>query len=240
MLRTGLLAAALAVFSFTALAGDQADREIIGFSPDGGTFAFEEYGVEDGSGFPYSNIYVIETDTDEWVAGTPVRVRIEDDDNATLEDARALAREQAQALLDERQIEPGYNLLASNPLTEITANPHEVRFVTHPHMAATNPGWSVQIAEKELPAADCPDGLGGPFQGFTLTLTDPDGNTRTLHDDTRIPSSRKCPLNYAVSDVISVYPDGAEPVLVILVNMFSLGFEGPNRRFLAVTTRFEG
>lgn len=239
MLRTGLLAAAIAIPT-AALAGDQADREIIGFSPDGNFFAFEEYGVEDGSGFPYSNIFVVETDIDRWVTGTPIRVRIEDDDNAALEDARAQARAAAQAFLDERQIAPGYNLLASNPMTEVSANPHEVRFVTHPHMAASSPGWTVSISEKELPAPGCPDDLGSPFQGFTIALTDPDGNTNTLHDDTRIPSSRKCPLNYGISDVLSVYPEGTEPVLVILINVFSLGFEGPNRRFIAATTRFPG
>lgn len=240
MLRMAFLTAVVSALPFAALAGDQADREIIGFSPDGGTFAFEEYGVEDGSGFPYSNVFIIETDTDEWVAGTPIRVRLEDDDSATLADARAQARSEAQPLLDGRQIEPGHNLLVSNPITEVSADPHEVRFVTHPHLDASTSGWTVSITEKELPATGCPDDLGGPFQGFTLTLTDPDGNASTLHDDDRIPSSRKCPMRYGVSDVITAYPEGGPPVLVILVNMFPLGFEGPNRRFLAVTTRFPG
>jgi predicted secreted protein len=239
MLRTALVAIALAPFPLAALAGDQADREIIGFSLDGGVFAFEEYGVEDGSGFPYSNIFLVETDTDEWVEGTPVRLRV-DDDSLGLGEVRAQAREQAQPILDERQVEAGHNLLASNPLTEVSANPHEVRFVTHPHLAASDSGWTVSIAEKELPAPNCPDDVGGPYKGFSLVLTSPDGETRTLHDDDRIPASRGCAMGYSIADVISAYPDGGEPVLVILVNTFPLGFEGPNRRFLAVTTRFAG
>ena len=44
-----------------AEAGDYADRTILGFSPDGSTFAFEEFGVQDGSGFAYANIYMIDT-----------------------------------------------------------------------------------------------------------------------------------------------------------------------------------
>jgi len=236
VLRTVLSAVVLAALPAAAAAGDQANREIIGFSPEGGTFAFEEYGVEDGSGFPYSNIYVIETDTDEWVTGTPIRVRLEDGDNATLGDARAQARSEAQAILDERGIAPGHNLLVSNPITEVSADPHEVRFVTHPHLAGQNAGWTVSISEKELPAPGCPNDLGGPFQGFAITLTDPDGNTDTLHEDTRIPSSRKCPLGYGISDVVAAYPDGGEPVLVVIVNIFALGFEGQDRRFLAVAT----
>jgi predicted secreted protein len=239
MLRTGFLAAVVAALPFAALAGDQADREFIGFSPDGGIFAFEEYGVEDGSGFPYSNIYFVETDANKWMTGTPIRVRIEDDDSASLESARAQAREKAQALLDEQQIGPHFFLVASNPVTETSANPHEVRFIPRP-MVGNSIEWSVALTEKELPAPDCPEGMGGPFQGFALTLTDPDGNDQTLHEDTRIPASRKCPLNYGISDIITAYPDGGEPLLVVIVNVFSLGFEGPNRRFIAASTRFPG
>lgn len=48
---------ALAI-AFPAVAGDFANRDIIGFSADGSRFAFEEYGQQDGSGFAYSNIYI--------------------------------------------------------------------------------------------------------------------------------------------------------------------------------------
>ena len=47
----------------SARAGDVAELEILGFSDDGGVFAFEEYGVQDGSGFPYANRYYIDTAT---------------------------------------------------------------------------------------------------------------------------------------------------------------------------------
>ncbi|MBZ9963064.1 DUF2259 domain-containing protein [Mesorhizobium sp. B292B1B] len=40
-----------------ARAGDVAELEILGFTKDGGVFAFEEYGVQDGSGFPCGNRY---------------------------------------------------------------------------------------------------------------------------------------------------------------------------------------
>jgi predicted secreted protein len=238
MLRTALVAIALAAFPLAALAGDQADREIIGFSPDGSTFAFEEYGVEDGSGFAYSNIFIIETDSDEWVEGTPIRVRWQDE-LATLDQARLQARAQAEPILDDHQIRQDFFLVASNPVTETSANPHEVRFIPRP-MVGNSLEWSVALTEKELPAPDCPEGMGGPFQGFMLTLIDPDESERTIHNDAAIPASRKCPLSYGISDVITFYPDGGEPVLVVIVNIFALGFEGQNRRFLAVTTRFAG
>jgi predicted secreted protein len=44
-------------------------------------FAFEEYGVQDGSGFPYANRFYIDVDTDSFiVADSPIRVRIDDED----------------------------------------------------------------------------------------------------------------------------------------------------------------
>ncbi len=240
MLRTGLLAVAFAAMSpLLAFAGDTADREIIGFSRDASLFAFEEYGVEDGSGFPYSNVYVIDVDSDEWVDGTPIRVRLEED-GASLEDARHQARAAAEVYIDENNIEPNFNLLASNPVTELSENPSELRFVTHPHLMESGQQWAAVLAQKELPAEGCPSMDGQIFQGFTLALVAPDGDEQGLHNDSRIPESRKCPIRYSLSDVISAYPENNAPAIVILVNMFSLGFEGPNRRFLAVTTRFKG
>jgi len=41
------IGAVLAISTAPALAGDTAARHIIGFSPDGSTFAFEQYGELD-------------------------------------------------------------------------------------------------------------------------------------------------------------------------------------------------
>jgi len=56
-----------------ALAGDTAEINVLGFSADGSIFAFEEYGVQDGSGFPYANRFYIDTASDKFLPGTPVR-----------------------------------------------------------------------------------------------------------------------------------------------------------------------
>lgn len=240
MLRSGLLAAALAtMLPACAFAGDTADRAVLGFSPDAGFFAFEEYGVEDGSGFPYSNIYVINVDTDGWADGTPIRVRLEED-GASLDQARQEAKTLAQPFLDDHSITQDYNLLASNPVTELSDNPLEMKFVTHPHLKDSGQWWFATLEQKPLPAPSCPEMENEPFHGFSLELVDPEGERRTLHDDDRIPASRKCPLSYTLSDVISAYPDNGEPALVVLISSFTLGFEGSSRRFVAVTTRFKG
>ena len=94
--------------------------------------------------------------------------------------------------------------------------------------------YDLALSEFELPADNCPD-MGQPFHGFRLTLTTAAGGTHTLAEDTQIPSSRHCPLGYAISDVLTFYPDGGEPVLAVILDMYTVGFEGPDRRFLAVT-----
>ena len=65
-----------ALFSGSAIAGDSAQFDAIGYSPDGRYFAFEQFGIQDGSGFAYSEIFIIDLQTDSFVAGAPFRERI--------------------------------------------------------------------------------------------------------------------------------------------------------------------
>ena len=178
-------------FTVTALAcgaasaGDYADRDILGFSPDGGTFAFEEYGVQDGSGFPYSSIYVIDTGTDNWVAGTPVHV-LTHAELAPLAKTRAEARSKAQPILAARKVGLPGNLVASNPPTELSADSHRVVFLPRITMPLGGTAYDLSLGEITLPADNCPD-MGQPFHGFRLTLTSATGGTHTLAEDSHDP-----------------------------------------------------
>jgi predicted secreted protein len=237
MRRTAIALLAFAAAATCASAGDFADREIIGFSPDGSSFAFEEFGVEDGSGFPYSNTYVIDTASDSWIDGTPIRLR-DEDESRLVSDLRIEAREKAVDMLEQENIrEPG-TIVASNPATETSADPYRVAF--RPRLIlppSSGEGMVLQISEAAMPAENCPP-ESGPYKGFSLVLTGNQGSA-AIHTDKQIPQSRKCPTGYAISDVVTLYPEGGEPVMAVLVSVYSLGFEGPNRRFLAVTTRFK-
>ena len=57
---------ALMLLATPAFAGDRALVDIIGYSENANYFAFEEFGIQDGSGFAYSNIYVVDLETDSW------------------------------------------------------------------------------------------------------------------------------------------------------------------------------
>src|SRR5262245_562538 len=91
-----------------ALAGDAAALRVIGFSPDGTAFAFEQYTMlyEDEAAF--SEYVLIDTRTDRHLPGTPVKVLLRDDDGLDEKKAREEAAAQAAPLLTEHRIgEPG-------------------------------------------------------------------------------------------------------------------------------------
>src|SRR4051794_37720082 len=117
----------LFVATVPARAADNAERAVIGFSPDGRYFAFEQYGIQDGSGFPYSDIFVVDLNANSWVKGSPFRQKVEDE-GALVSHARAKAAKAASALITELKIaEPG-EVLVSNAPTEPSPDRHRVTF----------------------------------------------------------------------------------------------------------------
>lgn len=220
----------------TAIAGDFATREIIGFSADGTRFAFEEYGIQDGSGFPYSTVYLIDTQTDNWVSGSPFRARIENEE-ASLQDARALSRQMSGDALS--QISQSGIVNATNQPLEVVDNPHRMEARPWPFNPPTED--RIEFRLKELGFYDeglCQD-LGGE-KGFELTqvFMEPGGTTKLLHKDDAVPQSRGCPTSYRFADIVTYRPEGgAELVIAVLVLYETFGFEGPDGRYLAVTTR---
>ena len=236
MRRIATLAAAIAALAGPALAGDAAELAILGFTADGAVFAFEEYGVQDGSGFPYANRFYIDTATDSFVPGTPIRVRI-DDEAASVEDARRQARTQAQAVTADAALTPGFTA-GFNPITELSADPHRLAVNPRPVVPAIDAPLEFRLEEIALEQpANC-HGLGEAV-GFRLVRAGiaPDETARLVHEDAAIPSSRNCPLGYRLGAVQTFFPEGGAPVYAVLVTVRSLGFEGPNHRWIAVPGR---
>lgn len=235
--RTVLIILLLTVLSTSfAWAGDAAVRNVIGFSPDGRTFAFEQFGTQDGSGFPYAEIFIIDSQDDSWVPGTPVRKRLETE-NATVDQAREAARAEAQPILSTRQIgEPGDHL-ASNPRAELSADPHSVLVnAAHRFVPPAEDPVTFTLAEKPFASAECAKVTELPTKGFALKMERPGKPEIMLHDDTALPASRGCPLGYAIADVLA-HEAGGHTTYAVLLHVASHGFEGPDSRFIAVTRR---
>ena len=225
------------LFALSAFAGDFAQRHIIGFSEDGKRFAFEQYGIQDGSGFPYSEIFIIDTASDTWVSGSPFKVRLEDEAQSVSAARNAALAKAGNALNGITQ--PG-TIIATNRATELTGDTR--RMVALPRIAAPPIDEPVEfrIENIALPGKELCNQFG-QSNGFRLTRIDASdgGKTRILHQDSKIPNSRNCPLDYHLADIITYYPNNSGPVAAVLILMKTVGFEGPDGRYLAVTTKLD-
>ncbi len=238
-LRAGVFAAfLLAAPVGTAAAGDIAELSIGGFSADGAYFSFEEHGRQDGSGFPYSNIYFIDTATDAWVPDSPKRALIRDE-SAEAEVARAEARRMARFLAQRyRTSRPGFTV-ATQRITQLDAGPYRVTVNPRPVVPMIDEPITFALDLFRAAAQPiCGEIATGGTRGFRLSAMI-DGKPETaimLHEDgPSVPKSRVCPLDYRIHDIITFYPDGGTPVVAVLIQMIKVGFEGPDGRFLAVT-----
>lgn len=234
-----LFAATLSVVSpLAAHAGDTAELNILGFTADGSVFAFEEYGIQDGSGFPYANRFYIDTATDSFVQGSPVRVRI-DDENATLARARQQARSGGEAIVSDDELAANRGTLAGfNPVTELSADPQRIAVNPRTVVPPVDEPVEFRIEDIYIGEVGRCDGLG-EIKGYRLTRigVQPGQAAEMLHEDSSIPSSRGCPLGYRIGAVQTFFPDGGDPVFAVLIAVRSFGFEGPDHRWIAVPGR---
>jgi predicted secreted protein len=244
-LRANLALLFLAFFATATFAADAAERKILGFSSDGRYFAFEQFGVQDGSGFPYSEIYIVDLVSDGWLEGTPIRVRL-DDETKRLESARRKAMDSAAPYLKKAGIADNARVLAGNPVNQQASDARKLIFrsyySTFGHLEPFEPEdehvFSLMLEEIVLPTPEgCPIG-DTPFAGFVLKAKRGGKALEEVHRDSKIPASRVCPLKYSLSDAVAlVGVNGQIQEMVVLVNVFSLGFEGADRRFIAVPLR---
>ncbi|OHV81225.1 hypothetical protein LCM4573_22540 [Rhizobium sp. LCM 4573] len=238
-LRSSVIAITAALIAGSAPAADIASFQPIGFSADGKVFAFEEFGIQDGSGFPYSNIYVLDLEKDNYLPGTPYRVRL-DDEKATLAEARRQARDKAEGLVANHGLadHPG-EILAFNPITEIDTNPHRLRYRDYAVIPPV--GEPDTLTLEEIPQApdDRCSGMVEKMAGFRLRITEEDGKPADLliHEDQRVPASRGCATGYRLAGVMGGAATDRSPFKVALVMVLSLGFEGSDGRWIAVPVK---
>jgi predicted secreted protein len=245
ILRAILAGACLLTPSLPALAADAAERAVHGFSSEGRYFAFEQYGIQDGSGFPYSDIFVVDLEHDQWVDGSPIRI-LHKDERHTLGAVRREAMSKARPLLDKLAIgEPGV-MLATNSIYQANDDPRRALFVPYyrslgniePVHDGDEDAVTLTLEEIVLPSPpDCPID-DTPKVGFVLRRATGSEKPSEVFRDRAIPGSRGCALAYSISDIIAFgYEAGGYQRYVALINVFAFGFEGANRRFLAVAFR---
>ncbi len=235
MIRTIALAMLFSLCAFSsALAADTAERRIIGFSPDGKWFAFEQFGVQDGSGFPFHHVFIIDVVNDKWAPGTPIYERI-DDETATSLQVRNKARVKAAPELAKLKIiNPGF-LLASNPVTEVGSDANRIGFRTVRNWVGPPPEkFTLRLQTTTTAKPESCAYSDSELKLFSLTLAFEDNPPKQVYADKHLPSSRGCAHDYRISDVL-IHEENFKPErFVVLIQVYTQGFEGSDLNYMAV------
>lgn len=231
-----LVASVVAFAAAPAFAGDAANFAALGFSADGRYLAYEEFGVQDGSGFPYSNIFILDVAEDKWAGGSPFRVLLEDE-RPGLATVRAKSAEAAAAAIAKLAIAEPAVIEALNGDGEVGHDGSSITFGARGFGmdAPPNPVTLKIESFESTSTVPCVESFGFPPPvGFALTL-EADGKSTELHRDKSVPASRNCTVAYRPFGIVApVNWSWNQRTPVAIISVFSQGFEGPDRRFIAV------
>ncbi|MCS6759137.1 MAG: DUF2259 domain-containing protein [Candidatus Devosia euplotis] len=175
---------------------------------------------------------------DSWAVGTPIRVRA-DDDNVPLTDIRARARAKAANDIAMLGIDvPGeFVAIIGDGVLDVDAQ--TLAFGT----PGFRPGEANGSHTLELTrfgtrsATPCQEWFGAAPIGYQLLVQD-DAGGRVVHRDDSLPRSRGCPVDYRLFGVVLPFADEPLSHAVGIISVYTYGFEGPDRRFIAVPLGF--
>ena len=239
-MRSTITLLALALLSTPSVAADGAKFRAIGFSPDNRYFAFEQYGVQDGSGFNYSDVFVLDINQDEWMKGTPVKTLLEDE-TVNVAAVRAKSKQESASSLKAANIAVDAELLAATPFSEVVSDRSRVIFHDHYNNSmgmfgnADEAGtWELKVSTIPVPLPDgCEPDIG--VVGYKLELSNKKSSKLdVLHTDKALPKSRFCSVGYDIEAVVQPVGGAENGQMVAVVGVYSRGFEGADRRFIAV------
>ncbi|MCP8883140.1 DUF2259 domain-containing protein [Devosia sp. XJ19-1] len=232
--RLAASAFALLAMAMPALAGDRALIDYVGFSQDFRYFAFEEFGIQDGSGFAYSSLYVVDLDTDSWVVGTPVRFQAETEETS-LQAVRDTVVEKALGHMAEFKIDVPVEIAAMIGDGASDTDGKTIKFGAPSYLpGAVSGNYTLGLTSfPTVATSPCAEWFDVAPMGYELTIAD-SGTSRLVHRDQNLPRSRGCPMEYRIHSVVMPFQGATLSNAVAIISVYPGGFEGPDRRFLAV------
>jgi len=249
MLRCLLLVLTMAISPWLtapeARAGDGAALNVLGFSADGRYFAFEQYGTQDGSGFPYAEVAVIDTqsttgsdrpyllfrETIENEAAEPAAVRDSVGNRVRpILSAMGIQRQGMVVALDEVE-RPFQTLLPMEVHQILGLQATELR-VAEP-MRGT--AVALRLKQWKMSSPRCATVAPARTNAFAIELSRDGGPAQDIHVDRELPDARNCPYVYGLVGAYLHARQAGGTVIAVVVSYYPVGFEGTDRRFLAVT-----
>ncbi len=201
------------VAAASAKAGDTSQLEFIGFSKDLKYCGFEVHGVFDGSGFPYSTVYLVDVDANDYAAPPTAVVGR---NGETEEEVRVKAAAMASAVKDKLRID-GAN---TGTIVEADADAHRL------DLAGAGVNGSLRLIEK--PTGKSTE-AGLPEKMFELDLA-VGGKTVVLQKDRSLPKGRSGAYAYSIK---RAYINGGR--IAAFLSFERPGFEGPDVRQMIIT-----
>jgi len=234
-----------ALFAFGAQAGDGAALNVLGFSADGRYFAFEQYGMQDGSGFPYAEIAVIDTQS-RTGNDTPYMLFRETIEDETAEQAavRDSIGKRAQPILAALGIHRRGMVVALDEVTRpfealLPMEVHQTLGLQADELRIVEPtrGATVALRLKQwkMSSPRCATAAPARTNAFAIELSREGGPSQEIHVDRDLPDSRNCPYVYGLVGTYLHAQQSGGSVIAVVVSYYPVGFEGPDRRFLTVT-----
>ena len=226
-----------------ARAADISHYDPIGFSEDGRVFAFGEWGIQDGSGAPYVTVSAIDTESDTFLSGTPIRLHAGEPGDLTPREMHRMVhamRARAHGLLEAATADIVFmrgNLQTLAPVTDLTREGRRLLVKPYPTVELIGRPIVLELTPVRFERGlnGCPD-FAGPVSGFALTLSAESGPPHVMHRDDHVPRSRGCALDYHLAGVETHHTHDTTTI-VALVQVLSLGFEGHDARWMAVARR---
>lgn len=200
--------------------------DVLGFSPDGRFFAFRQSGLDAGNEH-FADLFVVDTITDKWVDGTPLRVH-GDARQKSLQDVRALLDAQSSRLLRRLGLNRAVAGVAYVP------RDNSQLYLDMPWSERALLSLTTRIG---LAAPGCPVSMPlekGSLAGFHLTVQRP-AEVNVIHDERMVPRYRGCPIGYRFASGF-IKSRGNDAVIAAVIAYREATYGGTRVRYTAVTS----
>jgi predicted secreted protein len=220
-----------------ALAGDHATFAPLGYSEDRHFFAYEEFSIGDEATAPFATIGIIDMTTGAHVEGSPWMAGGTEETAAPLSTLRLEATNLASRALAKAAIDdPGEYLALIGDGVRDDGNELSFALPQGSDPDALGPGMILDIMGLPAMIKDrCSPYDGGYAAGIILLLLPEDRSTsrRLLHQDAA-DGAEDCVRRFKLYSVVRPYNGGDVASLVAVLSVFTVGFEGYDRRFMVI------
>ena len=217
-----------------ALAGDSATFAPIGYSEDNRYYAYEEFSIGDESAPPFASIGIVDRTTGAHIEGSPWTATGGGEFPATLTTVRLEVTTVAAQALAKTGIEDPAHFLAL--IGDGVRDGGDTLTFALPQGAdpdALGPDMTLDVVPLPSFREDrCTPDFGGGSFDFVLMLS-AEGTIRQLRNNAVV-GADECIRRYRLYGVLQPYNGGDLASLVAVVSVYTVGFEGYDRRFLVI------